>query len=88
MFVAVSGVSAVLELCPALSVDLFNIISLDRVLPIAVENAIESVSRLCSNESMQKQLVGAGVVWQLIPMLLAYDNTVFDDYKGQCRAVP
>lgn len=77
-----TGVTAVLELCPGFASHLCSVIALDRVLPLATENAIESCSRLCSNESMQRQLIGAGIIWQLIPMLLGYDQTVQDDYSG------
>jgi hypothetical protein len=80
-----TGLAAVLELCPKFTEEFVGILTLDRQLPLAVENALEVVSRCCSNEELQLLFVRSGVLWKLLPMLLAYDQTVEDDYSDESQ---
>ena len=53
--------------------------------PLAVENCIELISRCAVAVTMQTAFINAGVVWKLIPMLLAYDGTLQEDYADESQ---
>ena len=79
-FTAVSqfdtGRDSILELCPKFACDLHDVLLLDKTVPLAVENCIETISRCCAHDQLQKIFAASGVLWKFIPMLLAYDGTL------------
>jgi DnaJ domain len=77
------GRSSVLELCPEFAEEMGVILSLDKVVPIAVENCLETISRCCEMSALQSAFECAGLVWKLVPMLLAYDGTLQEDYADE-----
>eukprot|EP01038_Epipyxis_sp_PR26KG_P006403 gene6403-8814_t len=80
------GRDVIITLCPKFSEDIYSMLSLYKSLPIVVENAIEVISRCCSTTQLQLSFVEAGVVWRLVPFLLAYDGTLkTDDYGDESQ---
>ena len=71
-----TGQDALIGLCPKFAEDMYYLLELDKKVPIAVENGIEVISRCAGNEILQKSFTTSGVIWKLIPMLLAYDGTM------------
>lgn len=78
-----SGRERLIESCPNFAELIYLVLLLERRLPLASENAIEVISRCCSSETLQNSFVNVGVIWRLIPMLLAYDSTLQDDYSNE-----
>lgn len=79
-FTAVSqfdtGRDSILELCPKFACDLHDVLLLDKSVPLAVENCIETISRCCAHDGLQQIFACSGVIWRFIPMLMAYDGTL------------
>ncbi len=88
-FTAVSnfdaGREALMALCPAFADDMREVLKLEKLVPIAVENCIELISRSCIHPGLQNSFVNAGIVWKFIPMLLAYDGTLQEDYIDETQ---
>jgi DnaJ family protein C protein 13 len=61
---------------------MYNVIGLDKSVPLAVEFCIEAVARSCSDPALQLMFMKAGLLWRLAPMLLAYDDTIEKDFEG------
>jgi hypothetical protein len=80
-----AGQEACLKLCPRFADDMHDILALDKVAPLAAENAMEVISRCSGNAQLQTAFVHAGVIWKLIPFLMAYDNTLKDDYSDESQ---
>jgi DnaJ family protein C protein 13 len=79
------GRDALLGLCPQLADDIHTVIEHDKEVPVATENAIEVVSRASQHPGLQQFFVNAGIVWQLVPMLLGYDGTLQEDYSDESQ---
>ena len=82
------GQDALIALCPKFSEDMYFLLELDKKVPIATENGIEVISRCAGNETLQKFFSKSGVIWKLIPMLLAYDGTMEitkEDYDDESQ---
>lgn len=79
------GREKMVERCPQLAEDMFNVLCLDKKVPLAVENCLETISRGSSNSELQQSFISAGVVWRIIPMLLGYDGTLQDDYSDETQ---
>lgn len=79
------GRDRLLSICPGFAEDMQNVLHLDKVVPIAVENCLELISRSCALPQLQQAFVDAGVVWNIIPMLLAYDATLQEDYSDESQ---
>jgi hypothetical protein len=77
------GRTRILTLCPSFAEVLSSILLLDKTAPIAVESCIETISRCCAHTDLQQALIDAGVVWRLIPFLLAYDGTLQEDFSDE-----
>ena len=81
-----NGRDAVSELCPSFTDCMYQILRLEKENPIAVENCIEIISRACASPGLQEKFVDAGVVWYLMPMLLAFDDTLnAADYNDESQ---
>jgi DnaJ family protein C protein 13 len=80
-----SGREAILALCPKFANILYTIICHDKNLPIAVENIIEVISRCSANAELQQIFAESGIIWKLVPMLLAYDGTLQEDYDDETQ---
>jgi len=80
-----NGQMEILKLCPKLAEDMYKVLKLDKIAPIAVENCIEIISRCCALSELQNSFTHAGVIWRLIPFLLAYDNTMKDEYSDESQ---
>ena len=73
---------------PITFIELFTrIIDLYKTLPLATENAIETVSRCCQSSTLQRLFTDSGIVWKLLPLLLTYDGTLQDDYSEESQRV-
>lgn len=79
------GQEALLALGPKFAEDIRMLLTLDKRIPLAVENAVELISRCASNANLQEAFVQAGVIWKLIPMLLAFDGTLQEDYTEESQ---
>lgn len=79
------GRTAMLERCPLLAENMYEIISMEKVLPLATENCIEAISRSAEDIGLQKALIYAGVIWRLIPHLLSYDSTLEEDILDETQ---
>ena len=82
-----TGREAILKLCPAFAEEMFTILTLDKQVPLAVENCIEVIARCASVTELQNAFVHAGVVWRLVPFMLGFDNTLKDDYSDESQRV-
>jgi DnaJ family protein C protein 13 len=86
-FTAVSqietGRAEILKLCPLFTKTIYSLLSLHKTLPIVVEHCIEVIARCCSLTELQISFVEAGVLWRLIPFLLAYDGTLNTNYADE-----
>lgn len=80
-----AGRDAIFELCPKFADDTYSMLSLATAAPLVVENCLEVISRCCSHKELQLALIHAGVVWRIIPLLLAYDGTVEDDFTDEAQ---
>ena len=49
---------------------------MSKQIPLASENCLNLVSACAALPSLQNTFVGVGIVWKLIPMLLAFDETL------------
>lgn len=56
-----TGLTAIQEICPQFAQTVYLVLALDKLIPIAVENAIEVVSRCCASEVLQKYFISAGL---------------------------
>ena len=73
---------------PISFIELFTrIIDLYKTLPLATENAIETISRCCQSSTLQRLFTDSGIVWKLLPLLLTYDGTLQDDYSEESQRV-
>ena len=73
---------------PITFIELFTrIIDLYKTLPLATENAIETVSRCCQSSTLQRLFTDSGIVWKLLPLLLTYDGTLQDDYSEESQRI-
>lgn len=79
------GRSAMAERCPLLAENLYEICAMEKVLPLATENCIESIARGAEDENLQQALINAGVVWRLIPHLLSFDETLEEDHLDESQ---
>lgn len=79
------GRAELLNLCPKFAEDIYSMLALRKSTPLAVENAIEIISRCCSSAELQTRFIEAGVIWRLVPLLLEYDNTLKDDYSDESQ---
>ncbi|RYH32347.1 J domain-containing protein [archaeon] len=79
------GRAELIKLCPKFSEDVYSMLSLRKSIPLAVENAIEIISRCCSSVDLQTRFIEAGVIWRLVPLLLEYDSTLKDDYSDESQ---
>ena len=79
------GQEALLALCPKFADDLREVLALDKIAPLAAENCMEVIARCSASAPLQQALVHAGVIWRLIPFLLAYDHTLKDDYADESQ---
>jgi hypothetical protein len=79
------GRDCILKLCPHFAEDIHRVIGLDKQIPVAVENCLELVSRCCTHEKLQQAFVNAGTIWKLIPMLLAYDGSLIEDFADEAQ---
>lgn len=77
------GRSCILALCPLFAETMCTLLLYDKVIPLAVESCIETISRCCELAELQKVFECAGLVWRLVPMLLAYDGTLQEDYADE-----
>ena len=77
------GRSCILALCPLFADTMCTLLLYDKVIPLAVESCIETISRCCEMAELQKVFECAGLVWRLVPMLLAYDGTLQEDYADE-----
>lgn len=80
-----SGREALLKQCPKFADDMYAVLAYDKIAPIAVENCMEVIARCSELGPLQQALVHAGVLWKLIPFLMAYDNTLKDDYSDETQ---
>jgi len=81
------GQEALLALCPRFADDLREVLALDKIAPLAAENCMEVIARCSATVPLQQALVHAGVIWRLIPFLMAYDHTLKDDYADESQRV-
>lgn len=90
-FTAVSqmeiGREAILNLCPLFAEDMYRLLAMNVRFPMAIENCIEVISRCCTSEELQKSFIAAGLIWRLVPLILAYDGTVQDDYTDETQRI-
>ena len=77
------GRSCILALCPLFAETMCTLLLYDKIIPVAVESCIETISRCCEMADLQKVFECAGLVWRLVPMLLAYDGTLQEDYADE-----
>ena len=77
----------ILSLCPFFAEVMGRILMLDKIIPVTVESCIETISRCCSSDQLQVEFENAGLIWKLIPMLLAYDGTLQEDYTDESLRV-
>jgi DnaJ family protein C protein 13 len=82
-----AGRDALMAICPKFAEDIVAVIELDKKHPVACENAIEVVSRASQHAGLQQCFVDAGVVWQLVPMLMGYDGTLQEDYSDETQRI-
>jgi DnaJ family protein C protein 13 len=81
-----SGRDAIVELCPQFATDCHDVLKLQSVVPLAVENCIETISRCCSHPDLQRTFSYAGSIWKFIPMMLAFDGTLsHDEYSDESQ---
>jgi hypothetical protein len=80
-----SGRAAMAERCPLLAENLYEICAMEKVLPLATENCIESIARGAEDPALQQSLINAGVVWRLIPHLLSYDGSLEEDVLDETQ---
>ena len=79
------GQEAILELCPKFAENIYDLMCLQKSIPVAAENGIELIARCASIAGLQDAFANAGLIWKLIPMLLAYDGTIQDDYSDESQ---
>jgi DnaJ family protein C protein 13 len=77
------GQEAIAKLCPKFAEDVYTLLYYYQKVPLAIENALELISRCASLPALQDAFTQAGVIWRLIPMLLAYDGTVEEDFSDE-----
>jgi DnaJ domain len=77
------GRSCILTLCPLFAETMCTLLLYDKVIPVPVESCIETISRCCELADLQKAFECSGLVWRLVPMLLAYDGTLEEDYADE-----
>ena len=83
-----TGLEAVAELGAPFAENMYQILLLEKTIPLAVENGIEIIARASSSSVLQTLMIEAGVTWLLMPMLLSYDNTVTGiDYSDESQRV-
>lgn len=75
------GRDAILDRCPVIADNMYEILSLMRAVPLAAENCIEAIARCSQLAELQQAMINAGVVWRLIPALLVYDVSLGDEVK-------
>lgn len=73
-----SGRKALLPFCADFVLSLYESLALDRTVPLAVESCVAVISNCAIEPDLQRSFVKAGVLWRLLPMLLAYDTTIGD----------
>lgn len=79
------GRMAMAERCPSLAENLYEICAMEKVLPLATENCIESIARGAEDATLQQALINAGVIWRLIPHLLSFDETLEEDILDETQ---
>ena len=79
------GRQELLKYTPIIAHEIYVILGLKQVVPLAVENAIEVVARACSLDAFQQQFMEAGIIWQLIPLLLEFDQTYTGNYDDESQ---
>jgi hypothetical protein len=79
------GRAAMAERCPLLADNLYEISSMEKVLPLATENCIEAIARGAEDPTLQQGLIDAGVVWRLIPHLLSFDDSLEEDVLDETQ---
>eukprot|EP01036_Dinobryon_divergens_P036271 gene36271-47203_t len=77
------AMDAIISLCPEFAVVMYRVLAVNVKVPIAVENCIDVISNCAGNETLQRMLVGGGVVWRLVPLLLVYDNTLSETNREE-----
>ena len=78
-----TGHNEIIVLCPSFADLLYKILSYQKQCPIAIENCLEIISRCAVSSILQQALINAGIVWKLIPMILAYDGTLQEDFSEE-----
>ncbi len=68
-----------LERCPLLAENMYEILTMEKVLPLATVNCIEAIARGAESAGLQQALLNAGTIWRLIPHLLSYDLSLEED---------
>lgn len=79
------GRTALLERCPVLAENLYSILHLNIMVPLAAEYCIETIALCASSSELQDALVKAGVIWKLIPLLLSFDSTMEEDITDESQ---
>lgn len=79
------GRAAISLLCPDFAVDMAHVLTLHQSVPLATEFCILLIAECSATPALQHAFVSAGVVWLLIPMLLAYDDTLGDDVADESQ---
>jgi DnaJ family protein C protein 13 len=72
------GCSAIEALCPSLAVDVARVAAYNKRIPVASEYAIQVIAGCSVLPPLQGCFVKAGVLWTLVPLLLAYDSTLVE----------
>ena len=67
------------ERCPLLAENMYEILTMEKVLPLATVNCIEAIARGAESAGLQQALLNAGTIWRLIPHLLSYDSSLEED---------
>ena len=78
-----TGHNEIMQLCPSFADLLYKILSYQKQCPIAIENCLEVISRCAVSSVLQQAFINAGLIWKLIPMILAYDGTLEEDFSEE-----
>ena len=70
------GRNSIKKLCPKFADEMNKLLIYDKLIPVAIESCIETISRCCADDNLQNYFINSGIVWKLIPFLLSYDNTI------------
>ena len=71
-----SGRESIKLSCPDYALSVYSILGLSKVVPLAVEYCLISISNCAADTDLQNIFVSAGVIWKLIPLLLSFDGTL------------